>query len=662
VSGLPLFLTPAGRAALVDAANTGTSGLLVSHIGVSAIGAGVVGGALQGEIKRLTTFAGQVVADDTIHVTIRDDSTAVYSLRAFALYLQDGTLLAWYAQPSVILEKSEQAMLLLSADLQFQSLNVTSLEFGDSNWTNPIATNTVFGVLRLATNEVALAGTSVVDAITPAGLFAVLNARFGIGAPSDFVKGLLNLATAALFRTAIGLGSASLRNEGTGNGLDADLLDGQHGAYYRDWANLTGKPAAFPPAAHGHAWGDLSGVPSTATRWPSFAEVTDKPATYTPSAHTHAAADVTAGIFDVARIPDLVMAKITGLAAALAALAPKASPQFSGNVGIGVAGNNPLDVSIPGVGRIMFWNRAGKNSIASVTAANDAFQPFDIDCTNLTRAGQQVWDASNFSPGSKSNVGHTHAWSDVNPVPRLGGVDGYCYNIADWNLATTVGWYMGSSAANAPDAEWWMGEVFAHNPEWLIQRVIKFASDAHVEFQRNRYGGNWGAWERIYNTQTALDGRYAVRAANNTFRDITCHRGNNSGAVFLNGDQTRYLFYTGTRYEMAGADLKIDAMMIAAKFARTSSARYKTDIREITPERALALLELVRWTEYRMKADGTYSVGAIAEELADGPLDFLVERNEQGQPESVNYDPLFALVGASMKGIAARVAALEARQ
>lgn len=302
MSGLPLFLTPAGRAALVDAANTGTSGLLISHIGVSASGAGVVGGALQGEIKRLTTFAGQVVADDTIHVTIRDDTNAVYSQRAFALYLEDGTLLAWYAQSDVILEKSEQAMLLLSADLQFQSLNVTSLAFGDSNWTNPIATATVFGVLRLATNAAALSGASQVDAITPASLLHVLNSRFGVGAPSAFVKGLLGIATVALFRAAIGLGSASLRNEGAGNELDADLLDGQHGAYYRHWDNLTNKPSSFPPSAHGHAWGDISAPPATATRWPTYDEVTGKPTTYPPASHTHAASEVTSGTFAPARI------------------------------------------------------------------------------------------------------------------------------------------------------------------------------------------------------------------------------------------------------------------------------------------------------------------------------------------------------------------------
>lgn len=39
------------------------------------------------------------------------------------------------------------------------------------------------------------------------------------------------------------LGSAALVDVGAGNGLDSDLLDGQHGVYYRDWVNTTNKPS-----------------------------------------------------------------------------------------------------------------------------------------------------------------------------------------------------------------------------------------------------------------------------------------------------------------------------------------------------------------------------------------------------------------------------------
>ena len=41
------------------------------------------------------------------------------------------------------------------------------------------------------------------------------------------------------------------------------------------------------------AWGDVTGKPDTATRWPDWTEVTGKPATFAPSAHTHVWADIT---------------------------------------------------------------------------------------------------------------------------------------------------------------------------------------------------------------------------------------------------------------------------------------------------------------------------------------------------------------------------------
>ena len=40
-------------------------------------------------------------------------------------------------------------------------------------------------------------------------------------------------------------------NDGSGSGLDADLLDGQQGSYYRAYANLTGTPTI--PSLSGYA-------------------------------------------------------------------------------------------------------------------------------------------------------------------------------------------------------------------------------------------------------------------------------------------------------------------------------------------------------------------------------------------------------------------------
>jgi hypothetical protein len=40
--------------------------------------------------------------------------------------------------------------------------------------------------------------------------------------------------------------------DGSGSGLDADLLDGWHRDSIRAWANITGKPSTYPPSSHSH--------------------------------------------------------------------------------------------------------------------------------------------------------------------------------------------------------------------------------------------------------------------------------------------------------------------------------------------------------------------------------------------------------------------------
>src|SRR4051812_18697936 len=97
---LTIVVTNAGRAALVNAANTGTAPVTVASCGISATAVvpAVGATALPGEIKRIATLSGDVVADDTIHLIVRDAGADVFTLRSFALYLADGTLFAIYGQ------------------------------------------------------------------------------------------------------------------------------------------------------------------------------------------------------------------------------------------------------------------------------------------------------------------------------------------------------------------------------------------------------------------------------------------------------------------------------------------------------------------------------------------------------------------------------------
>lgn len=213
---LTITVTNAGRAALVNAANTGTAAVTIAQVGVSgsAVVPSKTATELPGESKRIATISGDVVADDTIHMIVRDEGTSVYTVRSFALYLADGTLFAIYGQTDPILEKSSQAIMLLAIDVQFADVAAAQLTFGNTNFLNPPATTETMGVVELATLAEAIAGLDasrvpaakmVKDAVA-----AWMDVRFGANN-----NGIWHPA-----------------NDGAGSGLDADLLDGQHGSFY----------------------------------------------------------------------------------------------------------------------------------------------------------------------------------------------------------------------------------------------------------------------------------------------------------------------------------------------------------------------------------------------------------------------------------------------
>jgi len=400
MSALQLIVTAAGYAAIVNAENTGTGPVLVSQIGITdqVFTADASTAAIPGELKRLATFGGAAVADDTIHVTIRDDSADSYTLRGFGLYSAANVLLAVYSHagetPDFIMQKAAAAMLLLQTDVRFTGISATSITFGNADFLNPPATETVPGVVQFATDAIIASGTDNTRAIHSKGLKALLDSRFGNGAPSAFVKSLLSITTAALLRTALELKGAALKDEGANNGLDADLLDGQHGAYYLAWGNLTGKPATFAPSAHGHTWADISDPPATAARWPAWGEVTGKPVTFAPSAHTHAAADITAGTFADARI---AQSNVTQHQAALAI----AWTQVTGKP-------------------VTFAPSAHTHAAADITTGT--FADARIGQSNVTQhqaALAIAWAQVTGKPVTFAPSAHTHAIGDVNGLQGI---------------------------------------------------------------------------------------------------------------------------------------------------------------------------------------------------------------------------------------------------
>ena len=208
---LTLIITDAGRAALINATATGTAPVTITEIGLSATAhtADPADTALPGEFKRIAGVGGMAIPPSTIHVSATDATADADTARSFVLYLSTGTLFAIYGQAAPIVEKTAVSMAALALDVVLVDVDIAALDFGDVFFSNPQATSEQMGISELATLAEARAGADEQRTLTPyTGKNSVLQWLAAIA--------------------------------GAGSGLDADLLDGQHGAWYADIAARLG--------------------------------------------------------------------------------------------------------------------------------------------------------------------------------------------------------------------------------------------------------------------------------------------------------------------------------------------------------------------------------------------------------------------------------------
>lgn len=105
-------------------------------------------------------------------------------------------------------------------------------------------------------------------------------------------------------------------------------------------------------------------------------------------------------------------------------------------------------------------------------------------------------------------------------------VPSVCNSVTDWNNATTNGWYMGCGIANAPITGnvWFMGNVIAHNSNYVIQEVYQFteSTSANVisKYMRAKVNGTWGAWVEVtVGKQVPTDAKFTD--TNTTYSNAT---------------------------------------------------------------------------------------------------------------------------------------------
>ena len=250
-------LTTAGRQALVNAAQNGTLARTLVSVGVTATAFTPTEAltTIPNEIKRITTIAGDVVAKDTIHVTVRDDGNQTYTVRGLGLYLDNGVLLGTYSQAAVILEKSAASIFLLSTDLRVLdgSVNISTLQFGETNFINPPATIDRQGVVELATEAEANGLADAVRALTAASVKTLFTARAltatlitaGVGLTGG--GSLAANRTLTLANTAVAAGSYGSATDAPTFTVDAQgrLTAAGSVTITPAWASVTGKPTTL---------------------------------------------------------------------------------------------------------------------------------------------------------------------------------------------------------------------------------------------------------------------------------------------------------------------------------------------------------------------------------------------------------------------------------
>lgn len=210
---ISLVLTTAGIAAIVNARNTGTSSVEIVQVGLTETAFAPAPGtaAIPAEFARLSTISGDVVADDTVHLVVRDEGAGSYSLRGIGLYLTGGVLFATYSQATAIVQKTPGSIMLLALDIKLAAGDAATITFGDTDFLNPPATTDRQGVVELATAAEALAGLDPSRAITPATLKPLLDALLKL-AGGQTVAGNVGFGGAPPTRPVTAQGSMVVRN------------------------------------------------------------------------------------------------------------------------------------------------------------------------------------------------------------------------------------------------------------------------------------------------------------------------------------------------------------------------------------------------------------------------------------------------------------------
>lgn len=187
-----IILTTAGLNEIINAEKNGTAPVQLQTVKFSDMHQDIsqTTTELTNVVATISTISGDSVGDGIIHITVRDVSQQSYTVKAFGIYTDKGTLFGVYSQEEPILQKVGVSIAELAIDFKIHGAQPTSVTFGDVSFLNPPATTEREGVAKLATLSDLKEGLNGNTIVTPAVLSQYLTDDLGINAEkmADFAS------------------------------------------------------------------------------------------------------------------------------------------------------------------------------------------------------------------------------------------------------------------------------------------------------------------------------------------------------------------------------------------------------------------------------------------------------------------------------------------
>lgn len=186
-----LLLTSAGLDEMISADQSGTDHVVISscQFGSGKYTPTQAATALRSPFKTLSTVSGGAVGGNIVHIEVTDASATQYSVYEVGLFSSSGTLIAIASQATPIMIKAASATALLAFDIALEDISVDVLQFGDTTYLNPPATESVQGVAEIATQTEVDTGTDDTRIVTPKKLLSWIATKL---APYLKTSALLN--------------------------------------------------------------------------------------------------------------------------------------------------------------------------------------------------------------------------------------------------------------------------------------------------------------------------------------------------------------------------------------------------------------------------------------------------------------------------------------